>query len=53
MLSNFSKLAFLSEILEKIVHSQFVAFSVKYDVLDGFQSGFKSLHSTGSMMAQW
>lgn len=49
VLANFrpiSKLPFLSKILEKIVHSQLLAFLEEHKILEVFQSGFKTLHST-------
>uniref|UniRef100_A0A8C6M722 Reverse transcriptase domain-containing protein n=1 Tax=Nothobranchius furzeri TaxID=105023 RepID=A0A8C6M722_NOTFU len=45
-----SKLPFLSKILEKVVHSQILAFLEKQNVLEVFQSGFKPFHSTESAL---
>uniref|UniRef100_A0A8C2EP51 Reverse transcriptase domain-containing protein n=1 Tax=Cyprinus carpio TaxID=7962 RepID=A0A8C2EP51_CYPCA len=49
VLANFRpiyKLPFLSKILEKIVYSLLLAFLEKHNILEVFQSGFKTLHST-------
>jgi hypothetical protein len=45
-----SKLPFISKILEKIVYSQLMAFLEEHNILEVFQSGFKSLHSTESAL---
>lgn len=45
-----SKLHFLSKILEKMVHSQLMTFLEKQNVLEVFQSGFKSFHSSESAL---
>uniref|UniRef100_A0A3B3DJ46 Reverse transcriptase domain-containing protein n=1 Tax=Oryzias melastigma TaxID=30732 RepID=A0A3B3DJ46_ORYME len=45
-----SKLPFLSKILEKTVYTQLQSFLVRNNVLEVFQSGFKSLHSTESAL---
>ena len=45
-----SKLPFLSKILEKVVHSQLMSFLEEHNILEVFQSGFKSLHSTKSAL---
>ena len=53
VLANFrptSKLPFLSKILEKIVHAQLKPFLDEHGVLEVFQSGFKTLHSTESAL---
>uniref|UniRef100_A0A8P4K1H9 Reverse transcriptase domain-containing protein n=1 Tax=Dicentrarchus labrax TaxID=13489 RepID=A0A8P4K1H9_DICLA len=53
VLANFrpiSKLPLLSKILEKIVHSQLMAFLEEHNILEVFQSGFKTVHSTGSAL---
>ena len=53
VLANFrpiSKLTFLSKILEKTVHSQLMAFLEEHNILEVFQSGFKTLHSTESAL---
>lgn len=44
------KLSFLAKILEKIVYSQLMAFLDEYNILEVFQSGFKTLHSTESAL---
>lgn len=45
-----SKLPFISKILEKLVHGQVMAFLEENNILEIFQSGFKSLHSTESAL---
>ena len=53
VLANFrpiSKLLFLSKILEKVVHSQLMAFLEEHNILEVFQSSFKTLHSTESAL---
>ena len=53
VLANFrpiSKLPFISKILEKVVFTQLKSFLDEHDVLEVFQSGFKSLHSTESAL---
>lgn len=53
VLSNFrpiSKLPFLSNTLENKVHIQLMAFLDEHNILEVFQSGFKTLHSTGSAL---
>ena len=45
-----SKLSFLSKILEKIVYSQLMDFLNEQNVLEIFQPGFKTLHSTESAL---
>ncbi len=53
VLANFrpiSKLPFIAKILEKVVFSQLKTFLDDHDVLEVFQSGFKSLHSTESAL---
>ena len=52
-LANFrpiSKLSFMAKILEKIVCSQLMAFLDEHNILEVFQSGFKTLHSTESAL---
>ena len=46
VLANFRH--FLSKILEKVVHSQLMSFLEEHNILEVFQSGFKSLHNTES-----
>lgn len=49
VLSNFrpiSKLPFLSNILEKVVSTQLLAFMNQNNLFEKFQSGFRALHST-------
>ena len=41
-----SKLPFISKLLEKVVGEQLNGFLEKHEVLDTFQSGFRSKHST-------
>ncbi|XP_013871818.1 RNA-directed DNA polymerase from mobile element jockey [Austrofundulus limnaeus] len=41
-----SKLPLLSKVLEKIVYVQLKSFLDEHNIMDVFQSGFKSLHST-------
>ena len=56
VLANFrpiSKLPFLSKILEKVVHSQLMAFLKQHNILEVFQSGFKMLHSTESALLKF
>ena len=51
VLANFrpiSNLPFLSKILEKIVYSQLMDFLNEQNIIEIFQSGFKTLHSTDS-----
>lgn len=53
VLANFrpiSKLPFLSKILEKIVYSQLMDFINEHNIIEIFQSGFKTLHSTESAL---
>ncbi|XP_076597184.1 uncharacterized protein LOC143326976 [Chaetodon auriga] len=53
VLANFrpiSKLPFISKILEKVVHAQLKSFLDEHGVLEVFQSGFKTLHSTESAL---
>lgn len=53
VLSNFrpvSHLPFLSKVLEKVVFIQLQAFMQKNSVLEKFQSGFRSRHSTESAL---
>ena len=53
VLANFrpiSKLPFFSKILEKTVYSQLMDFLNKQNILEIFQSGFKTLHSTESAL---
>ncbi len=53
VLANFrpiSKLPFPSKIIEKVVYSQLMAFLEQHNILEIFQSGFKSLHSTESAL---
>uniref|UniRef100_A0A3B4X257 Reverse transcriptase domain-containing protein n=1 Tax=Seriola lalandi dorsalis TaxID=1841481 RepID=A0A3B4X257_SERLL len=45
-----SKLPFLSKLLEKTVYNQLMSFLEEHDILEVFQSGFKSLHSTESAL---
>ena len=45
-----SKLPFISKILEKVVHAQFKSFLDEHDILEVFQSGFKTRHSTESAL---
>ena len=45
-----SKLPFFSKILEKIVYSQLMDFLNEENILEIFQSGFKTLHSTESAL---
>ncbi len=45
-----SKLPFLSKILKKIVCSQLMAYLKDHNILEVFQSGFKTLHSTESAL---
>uniref|UniRef100_A0A8C5AN71 Reverse transcriptase domain-containing protein n=1 Tax=Gadus morhua TaxID=8049 RepID=A0A8C5AN71_GADMO len=52
-LSNFrpiSKLSFLSKVLEKIVHCQLMDYINGQNIIEIFQSGFKTLHSTESAL---
>lgn len=52
-LANFrpiSRLPFISKILEKIICNQITAFLKENNILEVFQSGFKSLHSTESAL---
>ncbi len=52
-LSNFrpiSQLPFLLKFLEKVVLLQLQSFLGTYDILEVFQSGFKALHSTESVL---
>ncbi|XP_042341014.1 uncharacterized protein LOC121942011 [Plectropomus leopardus] len=53
VLSNYrpiSKLPFMSKILEKIVCCQLMVFLEEHKILEIFQSGFKTLHSTESVL---
>ena len=53
VLANFrpiSKLPFISKILEKVVHCQLTSFLEEHNILEVFQSGFKTLHSTESAL---
>ena len=53
VLTNFrpiSKVPFQSKILEKIVYCQLMDFLNEYNILETFQSGFKTLHSTESAL---
>uniref|UniRef100_A0A3B3BYA6 Reverse transcriptase domain-containing protein n=1 Tax=Oryzias melastigma TaxID=30732 RepID=A0A3B3BYA6_ORYME len=53
VLANFrsiSRLPFLSKILEKVVYLQLQSFLNENDVMERFQSGFKTLHSTESAL---
>ncbi|CAJ1051395.1 uncharacterized protein LOC117829052%2C partial [Xyrichtys novacula] len=53
VLANFrpiSKLPFISKILEKVVHVQLKSFLDEHGVLEVFQSGFKTRHSTESAL---
>ncbi|TKS65252.1 RNA-directed DNA polymerase from mobile element jockey [Collichthys lucidus] len=53
VLANFrpiSKLPFISKILEKVVFTQLKSFLDEHEVLEVFQSGFKTLHSTESAL---
>uniref|UniRef100_A0A3B5Q121 Reverse transcriptase domain-containing protein n=1 Tax=Xiphophorus maculatus TaxID=8083 RepID=A0A3B5Q121_XIPMA len=53
LLSNFrpiSKLPFMSKILEKVVYNQLKAYLDVHNILEDFQSGFKTLHSTESAL---
>ena len=45
-----SKLPFISKILEKVVHAQLKSFLDEHDILEVFQSGFKTRHSTESAL---
>ena len=45
-----SKLPFMSKILEKVVLTQISAYLASSDILDKFQSGFRSRHSTESAL---
>ena len=45
-----SKLPFLSKVLEKIVFTQISAYLHSFTILDKFQSGFRTLHSTESAL---
>lgn len=45
-----SKLPFMSKILEKVVYAQHMSFVDDHNVLEVFQSGFKTLHSTESAL---
>lgn len=50
MLANFrptSALPFISKIFEKVAHARLRAFLDQHDVLEVFQSRFKSLHNAG------
>ena len=53
MLTNFrpiSKVPFQSKILENIVYCQLMDFLNEFNILEIFQSGFKTLHSTESAL---
>ncbi|XP_034562467.1 uncharacterized protein LOC117829052, partial [Notolabrus celidotus] len=45
-----SKLPFISKILEKVIHVQLKSFLDEHEVLEVFQSGFKTRHSTESAL---
>ncbi|XP_075315190.1 RNA-directed DNA polymerase from mobile element jockey [Odontesthes bonariensis] len=45
-----SKLPFVSKILEKVVCNQLMAYLIEHNILEVFQSGFKSFHSTESAL---
>ncbi|XP_051939816.1 uncharacterized protein LOC127612987 [Hippocampus zosterae] len=45
-----SKLPFISKILEKVVHMQLKLFLDEHNILEVFQSGFKTMHSTESAL---
>ena len=53
VLANFrpiSKLPFISKILEKIVYAQLKHYLDEHNILEVFQSGFKTMHSTESAL---
>uniref|UniRef100_A0A3Q3IT75 Reverse transcriptase domain-containing protein n=1 Tax=Monopterus albus TaxID=43700 RepID=A0A3Q3IT75_MONAL len=55
LFSNFrpiSNLPFLSKVLEKIVYAQLLAFLDEHNILETFQSGFKTQHSTESALVK-
>ncbi len=45
-----SKLPFMNKILEKVVHNQLTDFLCGNNILDIFQSGFRTKHSTESAL---
>lgn len=45
-----SILPVLSKILEKLVFDQIIQYVMKNSIMDGFQSGFRKLHSTGTAL---
>jgi len=45
-----SKLRFMNKILEKVVHNQLVNFLSGNNIIDIFQSGFRTKHSTKSAL---
>ena len=53
MLANYrpiSKLPFITKILEKVIHAQLKSFLDEHDILEVFQSGFKTRHSAESAL---
>ncbi len=45
-----SKLSFFSKVLEKVALSHFTSYLDTFNILDPFQFGFRSLHSTESAL---
>ncbi len=53
VLQNFrpiSKLPFIAKILENVVFRQLSSFLAEVDIMDTFQSGFRTVHSTESSL---